>query len=29
MGFQKNAIRPNYYPTATGREDALFLGLTL
>lgn len=29
MGFQQIAIRPNYYPTAGGREDALFLGLTL
>ena len=29
MGFQQIAIRPNYYPTAAGREDALFLGLTL
>ena len=28
-GFQQIAIRPNYYPTAAGREDALFLGLTL
>lgn len=29
MGFQQIAIRPNYYPTPAGREDALFLGLTL
>lgn len=29
MGFQQIAIRPNYYPTMMGREDALFLGLTL
>ena len=29
MGFQQIAIRPNYYPTGAGREDALFLGLTL
>jgi len=29
MGFQQIAIRPNYYPAPGGREDALFLGLTL
>ena len=29
MGFQQIAIRPSYYPTTLGREDALFLGLTL
>ena len=29
MGFQQIAIRPDYYPAASGREDALFLGLTL
>jgi ribosomal-protein-alanine N-acetyltransferase len=29
IGFQQIAIRPNYYPAVTGREDALFLGLTL
>jgi [ribosomal protein S18]-alanine N-acetyltransferase len=29
MGFQQIAIRPEYYPAAAGREDALFLGLTL
>ncbi len=29
MGFQQIAIRPGYYPAVTGREDALFLGLTL
>ena len=29
MGFQQIAIRPEYYPAASGREDALFLGLTL
>ncbi len=29
MGFQQIAIRPSYYPTPAGREDALFLGLTL
>ncbi|HET7547810.1 MAG TPA: ribosomal protein S18-alanine N-acetyltransferase [Usitatibacter sp.] len=29
MGFQQIAIRPEYYPAAHGREDALFLGLTL
>jgi len=28
-GFQQIAIRPDYYPALTGREDALFLGLTL
>lgn len=28
-GFQQIAIRPNYYPAVAGREDALFLGLTL
>jgi len=28
-GFQQIAIRPEYYPAAAGREDALFLGLTL
>ncbi|QJR15002.1 ribosomal protein S18-alanine N-acetyltransferase [Usitatibacter palustris] len=28
-GFQQIAIRPNYYPSVAGREDALFLGLTL
>lgn len=28
-GFQQIAIRPDYYPAASGREDALFLGLTL
>ena len=29
MGFQQIAIRPEYYPAVAGREDALFLGLTL
>jgi ribosomal-protein-alanine N-acetyltransferase len=29
MGFQQIAIRPDYYPAIGGREDALFLGLTL
>jgi ribosomal-protein-alanine N-acetyltransferase len=29
MGFQQIAIRPEYYPATAGREDALFLGLTL
>ncbi|APV52506.1 ribosomal-protein-alanine N-acetyltransferase [Betaproteobacteria bacterium GR16-43] len=29
LGFQQIAIRPNYYPATSGREDALFLGLTL
>ena len=29
LGFQQIAIRPEYYPAARGREDALFLGLTL
>ncbi|HYC35611.1 MAG TPA: ribosomal protein S18-alanine N-acetyltransferase [Usitatibacter sp.] len=29
MGFQQIAIRPDYYPALAGREDALFLGLTL
>ena len=29
MGFQQIAIRPEYYPAAAGREDALFLGLSL
>lgn len=29
MGFQQIAIRPDYYPAAGGREDALFLGLSL
>jgi ribosomal-protein-alanine N-acetyltransferase len=28
-GFQQIAIRPAYYPAEHGREDALFLGLTL
>jgi ribosomal-protein-alanine N-acetyltransferase len=28
-GFQQIAIRPEYYPALHGREDALFLGLTL
>ena len=28
-GFQQIAIRPDYYPAPAGREDALFLGLTL
>ena len=28
-GFQQIAIRPEYYPAARGREDALFLGLAL
>ncbi len=28
-GFQQIAIRPGYYPARGGREDALFLGLTL
>jgi ribosomal-protein-alanine N-acetyltransferase len=28
-GFQQIAIRPDYYPAAGGREDALFLGLSL
>jgi len=29
IGFQQIAIRPDYYPAVQGREDALFLGLTL
>ena len=29
VGFQQIAIRPDYYPAVHGREDALFLGLTL
>jgi ribosomal-protein-alanine N-acetyltransferase len=29
MGFQQIAIRPGYYPAVAGREDALFLGITL
>jgi ribosomal-protein-alanine N-acetyltransferase len=29
MGFQQIAIRPAYYPAVTGREDALFLGLSI
>jgi len=29
LGFHQIAIRPEYYPAAGGREDALFLGLTL
>ena len=29
VGFQQIAIRPDYYPAVQGREDALFLGLTL
>ena len=28
-GFQQIAIRPSYYPAHRGREDALFLGITL
>lgn len=28
-GFQQIAIRPSYYPAHQGREDALFLGITL
>ena len=28
-GFQQIAIRPGYYPAHGGREDALFLGITL
>ena len=28
-GFQQIAIRPDYYPARGGREDALFLGLSL
>jgi ribosomal-protein-alanine N-acetyltransferase len=28
-GFQQIAIRPSYYPAVGGREDALFLGITL
>jgi len=28
-GFQQIAIRPEYYPAVQGREDALFLGLSL
>ncbi|HET7730517.1 MAG TPA: ribosomal protein S18-alanine N-acetyltransferase [Usitatibacter sp.] len=28
-GFQQIAIRPEYYPAHAGREDALFLGLSL
>ena len=28
-GFQQIAIRPDYYPALHGREDALFLGLSL
>jgi [ribosomal protein S18]-alanine N-acetyltransferase len=29
VGFQQIAIRPAYYPAQGGREDALFLGITL
>jgi len=28
-GFHQIAIRPAYYPAVSGREDALFLGLSL
>jgi ribosomal-protein-alanine N-acetyltransferase len=28
-GFQQIAIRPEYYPALSGREDALFLGLSI
>lgn len=29
FGFQQLAVRRDYYPAITGREDALFLGLDL
>ena len=29
VGFQQIALRPDYYPARSGREDALFLGLSL
>jgi [ribosomal protein S18]-alanine N-acetyltransferase len=29
LGFRQLAIRPGYYPALTGREDALFLSLSL
>jgi len=29
LGFQQIAIRPEYYPASSGREDALFLGVAL
>jgi ribosomal-protein-alanine N-acetyltransferase len=29
LGFQQIAIRPEYYPAPSGREDALFLGLAI
>ncbi|MBL8513025.1 MAG: ribosomal protein S18-alanine N-acetyltransferase [Betaproteobacteria bacterium] len=29
LGFKQLGIRRDYYPAATGREDALFMGLNL
>jgi ribosomal-protein-alanine N-acetyltransferase len=29
LGFKQLGVRRDYYPAATGREDALFLGLNL
>ena len=28
-GFSSMSVRKNYYPTATGNEDAILMGLTL
>jgi ribosomal-protein-alanine N-acetyltransferase len=29
MGFVEVAVRPGYYPTPNGREDAILMGMTL
>ncbi len=29
MGFRQVAVRPGYYPTVNGREDAILMGLVL
>lgn len=29
IGFNEMAVRRNYYPAATGREDAILMGLAL
>ncbi|MEQ4517391.1 MAG: ribosomal-protein-alanine N-acetyltransferase, partial [Pantoea agglomerans] len=28
LGFNQVSRRPNYYPTASGREDAILMALT-
>jgi len=29
LGFERDSVRKNYYPTATGREDALLMSVVI